>query len=233
MRNISEKLRQIKALVKDSSNVEMRKIYSNFLRMHEEASAVMLHREDLYMSGAPHEHFSPFMIDLIQEHGGTNILDVGCGTGVNSIELIRRGFNCTGIEIDENYVRLAQRNIEAHHMQAEKLEFKDKSFDTAIMIEVLEHINDPDAALSEIARVTCKNLILSVPNIAPLETCVEQNMIMHHFFDSSHVNFFTPSMLERFLKQYFRHVRVGEFGQFFNLSGKKLFYHIFAIASFD
>ncbi|MGE5341642.1 MAG: class I SAM-dependent methyltransferase [Candidatus Omnitrophota bacterium] len=231
MRNLSETLRQLKAVFHHGTSEDIQKIYADFFQKHEEAGVPMLHREDLYMPGGPHTHYSAHMVELIRHQAGHRILDIGCGTGVNSLELTKRGFECVGIEPHEPYVAEARKHIEAYPMRAEKLDFPDKSFDTAIMIEVLEHVDDPHAALAEVVRVTRKNFILSVPNLTPLHECVGHNLIMHHFFDSSHVNFFTRSMLERFLKGYFPQVDVGEFGQFFNLSGKKLYYHLSAVSS--
>ena len=233
MRSIVEILRQLKAVLTPSSTGGMKKIYSDFFKLHEENQAAMLHREDLYTPGPPHRHLSQKMLDLVQKHAGQRILDVGCGHGVNSVELINRGFQCVGIEANEEYSKEAQKYIEAYHMKAEKLEFPDKSFDTVIMLEVLEHIRDPYTALSEVVRVAKKNLIVSVPNLAPLETCVEYNVIMHHFFEPTHLNFFTKPMLERFLNNYFPYVQAGEFGQFFNISGRRLYYHLSGIASFE
>jgi ubiquinone/menaquinone biosynthesis C-methylase UbiE len=233
MRHITGFLRQVKAVLNPPIDDEKKQIYSDFFKKHEEEKTSMLHREDLYMPGKPHRRYSEFMVELIQKRAGSEILDIGCGIGVNSIELNKRGFRCVGIETDEMLVEAAKKNIEAYHMKAEGLHFADKCFDTVIMVEVLEHIENPEAALSEIKRVTRKNLILSVPNLTPLETCVEHNLIMHHFFDSTHINFFTKTMLEHFLKKYFPNVEVGEFGQFFNLSGKKLYYHLYAVASFE
>jgi 2-polyprenyl-3-methyl-5-hydroxy-6-metoxy-1,4-benzoquinol methylase len=233
MRTIGQILRQLKAILKPSSTSGMKKIYSDFFKLHEESQELMLHRDDLYTPGPPQKHFSQKMLDLVQKHAGKRVLDIGCGHGVNCSELNKRGFQCIGIEINEQYVQEAQKYIEAYHMQAEKLVFPDKSFDTVIMLEVLEHLENPHAALEEVVRVTRKNLILSVPNLEPLETLVEFNVIMHHFFEPTHLNFFTRSMLKRFLKTYFPFVEVGEFGQFFNISGKKLYYHLNAVASFE
>lgn len=232
MKQLNQYLRQLKAVFKPVPNISMKQVYSQFFRHHEAMGATMLHREDLYMPGAPHTAHSQFMVDLAQKHAGSQILDVGCGTGVNSIELKKRGFECTGIEIESQYVEQANQHIPAFQMSAQSLQFPDKSFDTILMVEVLEHLEDPEKAISEAARVARKNVILSVPNILPLEVCVEYNLIMHHFFDSTHLNFFTPSMLERFLKSHFPKVEIGEFGQFFSLSGRKLYYHIYAICSF-
>lgn len=233
MRTIVEILRQLKTVFKPSFHSGIKQIYSDFFKLHEENQVLMLHRKDLYTPGPPHNHFSQKMLNLVQKHSGKDVLDIGCGHGFNCIELNKRGYKCVGIEINKKYVKEAQKYIEAHHMSAEKLNFPDKSFDTILMLEVLEHLEDPYKALEEIVRVTRKNLILSVPNIEPLETCVEYNVVMHHFLEVTHRNFFTKSMLKRFLCKYFPYVQVGEFGQFFNISGRKLYYHLYAVASFD
>lgn len=212
-------------------NQVMKKIYIDVLKAEDDPEVMMFHRENLYASGPPNTVPSYDMVELASRYAGTRILDVGCGIGVNCKELNRRGFSCVGIEWNEDYAREASQDIEAYHMSAEALEFEDKSFDTVIMFEVLEHLRNPEKALQEVKRVIRKNLILSVPNLGPLVDCVEHNVIMHHFFETTHYNFFTRKMLERFLRKYFPHVQVGEFGQFFNVSGKDLFYHLSAVAS--
>jgi len=232
MQGIFGILRQIRAILKPPSS-GMKQIYADFFKLHEDQHALMLHRKDLYTPGPPHKHFSSKMMDLVLKYAGQKILDIGCGHGVSCMELNKRGYHCVGIEANEEYSKEAGKYIEAYHMYAEKLDFPDKSFDTVIMFEVLEHLQDPEAALAEILRVTRKNLIVSVPNLGPLEILVEYNVIMHHFFEPTHLNFFTKSMLHRFLKQYFPYVEVGEFGQFFNISGRKLFYHLSAVAAFE
>jgi SAM-dependent methyltransferase len=44
-----------------------------------------------------------------------------------------------------------------------QLPFPDESFDLILAIEVLEHLNRPELALAEIARVGCGRVVLSVP----------------------------------------------------------------------
>src|ERR1035437_1190034 len=46
---------------------------------------------------------------------------------------------------------------------ASKLPFDDKSFDTAVLSEVLEHVDDPAAVLREAMRVA-DSIAISVPN---------------------------------------------------------------------
>lgn len=210
----------------------MKNIYNDFFNFHEEEKTPMLHRDDLYSSGPPVTVPSSEILKIIERHAGKSILDIGCGYGVYGKALLKKGYEYTGIEVNEEYAAEAHKFVNVLHMRAEKLDFPDKSFDTVIMLEVLEHLEDPYTALSEIKRVTRKNLVVSVPNINPMVNCVEYNLVMHHFMDGTHVNFFTRGMLERFLKNYFPHVKVREFGQFFNLSGRKLYYHLSGIASF-
>ena len=50
---------------------------------------------------------------LEQEFGfdkSLSILDVGCGTGRHAIELTKRGYKVTGIDLSENQLALAREN---------------------------------------------------------------------------------------------------------------------------
>jgi SAM-dependent methyltransferase len=49
------------------------------------------------------------------------------------------------------------------HGDAENLPFLDDQFDLVVCVEVLEHLRDPAAGLRELARVTSRHLLLSVP----------------------------------------------------------------------
>ncbi len=69
-----------------------------------------------------------------------NILDVGCGTGRHSIELSRRGYSLTGIDLSESLLNKArekarQNNLRIHFMRcdARNLPFAGE-FDAAIML---------------------------------------------------------------------------------------------------
>lgn len=68
------------------------------------------------------------------------LIDIGCGTGRHSIELTKRGYNITGIDLSES--QLARANEKAKQLSlkidfrqhdARKLPF-DKEFDVGIML---------------------------------------------------------------------------------------------------
>jgi len=68
------------------------------------------------------------------------ILDVGCGTGRHAIELTKRGYNVTGIDLSEAQLKRAREKAEADNLtidfqrqDARNLPF-DSEFDAAIML---------------------------------------------------------------------------------------------------
>jgi 2-polyprenyl-3-methyl-5-hydroxy-6-metoxy-1,4-benzoquinol methylase len=68
------------------------------------------------------------------------ILDIGCGTGRHSIELTRRGYNVTGIDLSESMLWKAKEKAKADNLDVEFLRHDarnlpfDKEFDIAIML---------------------------------------------------------------------------------------------------
>lgn len=70
----------------------------------------------------------------------TLILDIGCGTGRHAIELAKRGYNVTGIDLSESQLKRAREKalstgfeIKFIKMDARNLPFKNE-FDLAVMI---------------------------------------------------------------------------------------------------
>jgi len=82
--------------------------------------------------------------DFIEREIGRNkslkIIDVGCGTGRHSIELAKRGYNVTGVDLSENQLKRARQKaqdaglkINFQKQDARNLPF-DGEFDLAIML---------------------------------------------------------------------------------------------------
>lgn len=100
------------------------------------------------------------LLERIGSPSGLNILDVGCGDGVLAVELAKRGAKVRGIDSSEAMIaaarqRAASDNIEIdfNRAAAESLPFADNQFDVVTAIAVLCFIDDPGAALREMARV--------------------------------------------------------------------------------
>lgn len=101
------------------------------------------------------------------------ILDIGCGFGWFEVSAIKRGVKkVVGIEHTKEDLATAKKGIKSKKIDfriasAVKLPFEDKSFDTVVCFEVIEHIpeNTENQMLAEINRVLKKNgvLYLSTP----------------------------------------------------------------------
>jgi SAM-dependent methyltransferase len=95
--------------------------------------------------------------ELLRPRPGGRYLDVGCGTGDDSLALAARyGAAVVGVDTSEAMVGEARRRglAEAVVADAHALPFEDASFDGASADRVLQHLEDPRAALAELVRVT-------------------------------------------------------------------------------
>jgi 2-polyprenyl-6-hydroxyphenyl methylase / 3-demethylubiquinone-9 3-methyltransferase len=91
---------------------------------------------------------------------GKKILDLGCGGGFLSEEFSKAGFEVTGMDPSPHLLKNAQAhalkgglNIKYVEGYGEKLPFETGSFDYVACCDVLEHVDDVNKVVSEIARV--------------------------------------------------------------------------------
>jgi SAM-dependent methyltransferase len=94
------------------------------------------------------------------------ILDTGCGSGRNMVELARRG-TVTGVELSEVSVGLARARGAGEVIEGSVLEmpFDPDSFDLAVSLDVIEHLEEDLDALRELRRVVAPggSLLVTVP----------------------------------------------------------------------
>ena len=91
---------------------------------------------------------------------GSAVLEVAPGPGFLSIELAKRGFVVTGLDISKTFVELACRNAEKSGVQirfeqgnASLMPFADRSFDFLVCRAAFKNFADPVGALREMHRV--------------------------------------------------------------------------------
>ena len=95
------------------------------------------------------------------------ILEVGTGTGRFASWLEKEGYEVVGIDISFPMLKFARENKRVKYLiqgDAQKLPFKEKSFDGVIFITSLEYIQNPIQALKEAYRVSRGIIFLGVLN---------------------------------------------------------------------
>ena len=104
-------------------------------------------------------HLSAQLADLAGVVRGQRVLDVGCGPGALTAELVRRlgPDSVSAVDPSEPFVAAARaRNpgVDVRQASAEQLPFGDRAFDSALAQLVVHFMSDPVAGLAEMARVT-------------------------------------------------------------------------------
>ncbi len=142
----------------------------------------------------------------------TYVLEIGAGDGRLTALLAKSGTRVIGIEIDDIAVSLASSALQSMDncivVQADcyQLPFPREKFDVAVMADVIEHLDEPESALEEAARVLKPDgvLILTTPKWRP-----------DRVWDVHHVREYTVSEIDSYLKKFFKRVEISYFWPLF------------------
>jgi SAM-dependent methyltransferase len=102
---------------------------------------------------------APTLADFARITAGQQVIDVGCGPGALTAELVRRlGPDAVAaVDPSEPFVAAArqrQPGVNVQRAAAEQLPFDDRTFDAALAQLVVHFMVDPVVGLREMARVT-------------------------------------------------------------------------------
>lgn len=100
------------------------------------------------------------------------VLDLGCGTGSILIPLAKQGVNVTGVDISKYCIKKLREYCKEEGISAtlmvsneKSVPIKNEKFDIVLLIDVLEHADNPQGVISEMKRVLKKNgkVFVTVP----------------------------------------------------------------------
>lgn len=81
-------------------------------------------------------------LTMLRPEGGERILDLACGTGRHSLELVRRGFSVVGCEISPELVEIARKDADAEGLEATFVEGDLRELDFEEEFDIVLNLND-------------------------------------------------------------------------------------------
>ena len=146
-------------------------------------------------------------------NGKETFLDIGCGHGGVSSELIKKGYSVSGIEINDEAINsLQSKGFKTYYRDITKpLNIKSK-FDIILILDVLEHLFDPFYLIKEAKNITNKHgcIIVTIPlyfdiidrlkilftgSIISMDNLCygRDNYVKFRSYNYDHIRFFRPS----------------------------------------
>ncbi len=138
---------------------------------------------------------------------GAKVLDIGAGPGGMARELANKG--CTTAVVDQHPPAEPDPRIQVHVQDLnEPLRFNVREYDYLLLLDVIEHLQDPERFLGELRQqfdYTPRKLVLTTPNVAFI---VQRLMLLWGQFnygkagilDRTHTRLFTFRSLRHLLR---------------------------------
>jgi len=115
------------------------------------------------------------------------VLEVGCAEGAIIGKLDPENHLLVGLHISLDRLKAGEPPTQYVNGLAEALPFADKSFDTILLPEIVEHVPDPRKIIDEAIRVARERLVFTVPT---------------DFYDPTHLWNFDDEMFQKLLNEF-------------------------------
>ena len=132
---------------------------------------------------------------------GPKVLDLGCATALYT-KYISNKFQAYGMDWNLPLLKTISRSRVKSIINADalKLPLKDKSINTVVMFDILEHV-DESQIIKEVARVAKNRIIITVPRTTDKE--LKQNFLLFgHHQDTTHLRTYTQTSAQKMLAKH-------------------------------
>jgi 2-polyprenyl-3-methyl-5-hydroxy-6-metoxy-1,4-benzoquinol methylase len=131
------------------------------------------------------------------------VLDVGCATGSLLAFLRQRGWETTGVEINETQAEYGkrERKLDVRKGPLEEIHFSSGYFNAVIASHLIEHLNDPASFAAEVYRILASGgrFFVTTPNISGFQARLFKGRWRSAIFD--HLYLFSVKTLTRLLEE--------------------------------
>ena len=120
-----------------------------------------------FLEGWDASFYAKYADTLCPDEPGGKALDVGCGVGQVVQRLIDAGHEVHGVEVSGPNIEKARRISDRCQLyDGRTLPYGEASFDSVGALNVLEHVEEPEAFLAEMVRVVKPSgkVVVSSPN---------------------------------------------------------------------
>ncbi len=148
-------------------------------------------------------NYHQFFIDNVRP--GDSVLDIGCGNGLLTYDLAQKARHVTAIDINKDNIEFARlnynrENIKYLHGDATRFNFKTR-FDTVVMSNLLEHIDNRPSFLAKIRKLA-NTFLIRVPQFdRDWLTYYKSELGVEYRLDPTHKIEYTMASLSQELKQ--------------------------------
>jgi ubiquinone/menaquinone biosynthesis C-methylase UbiE len=190
----------------------------------------VLSRNDIYSHGPPSAAPSAEVLSMASTLPGP-VLDFGCGAGSLVRDLRSNGMDAHGIDLRTGEIVAAIGQDAAPHVTLYDgdlpLPFPDKLFASSTLIDVMEHLEDFDAVLQEVRRVTREQVLITVPDMSAVPLCAPHGVVPWHLLEGTHCQFFTQSSLSVAVSRHFRNFQIYRFHPLY-VNGTRMYVNLAA-----
>lgn len=150
-----------------------------------------------------------------------DLLDIGCSTGIVLKSAQERGWGIYGIEINKDAALMARKFLNTDTIEIAQLcehSFQNKFFSAILMVDVLEHLNNPLEYMKILQnKLKPKGILfLLTPNVNSLSAKLMRERWPHLFLE--HVCLYSPKSIQFLLSNVkFRILKIGWAVKYVNL----------------